>query len=107
MIFENTLLPTFGAWGFILIGFIGSLIGGIVGVGKKLFGGGAKTSSTANYDKFLQDQARSQREHEQRMAQIAAAQQKKTGMTISPIIIIGGVAVMAMIFLPQMMGRRR
>ena len=101
MIIEGS---AFGALTFLIFGLFGISIGGIV---KGLFGGGSKTSSTANYDKFLQDQARSQREHEQRMAQIAMAQQKKTGMTISPLILIGGVAVVAMVFLPQMMGRRR
>lgn len=101
MIIEGSAL---GALTFLLIGLFGISIGGIV---KGLFGGGSKTDSNANYDKFLQDQARSQREHEQRMAQIAMAQEKKTGMTVSPLIIIGGVAVVAMIFLPQMMGRRR
>jgi len=101
MIIEGS---AFGALIFLIFGLFGISLGGIV---KGLFGGGSKTSSTANYDKFLQDQARSQREHEQRMAQIAMAQQKKTGMTISPLILIGGVAVVAMVFLPQMMGRRR
>ncbi|MBA7491212.1 hypothetical protein ES702_01757 [subsurface metagenome] len=101
MIIEGS---AFGALTFLIIGLFGISLGGIV---KGLFGGGSKTSSTANYDKFLQDQAKSQREHEQRMAQIAMAQQKKTGMTISPIMIFGGVAVVAMIFLPQIMGRRR
>jgi len=101
MIIEGS---AFGALTFLIFGLFGISIGGIV---KGLFGGGSKTSSTANYDKFLQDQARSQREHEQRMTQIAMAQQKKTGMTISPLILIGGVAVVAMVFLPQMMGRRR
>jgi len=113
MIIENTsILPSVSGLQFILvIGFIGGLIKGVLGVGKTILGavggGGTKTSSTANYDKFLRDQAQSQREHEQRMAQIAMAQQKKSALPILPIAVIGGVAIMAMVFLPQMMGRRR
>lgn len=100
MIIEGS---TFGALAFLIIGLFGISLGGIV---KGLFGGGSKTDSNASYEKFLQKQEQQQRDHENRMAQIAAAQAKKTGMTISPIMIFGGVAVVAMVFLPQMMGRR-
>lgn len=105
MIIESTAL-SLGACGFIIIGFIGGLIGSI---GKAIFGGSggqkAKTSSTANYDRMIQQQAQAQRDFEQRML-LQLEAQKKTG--INPMVIIagGGIAVVGLVFMTQMMGRR-
>lgn len=104
MIIESTAL-SLGAFGFIIIGFIGGLIGGI---GKAIFGGGSSksnTSSSASYEKMLQQQAQSQRDFEQRMMLMQQQAQQK-GAGISPLMIFGGIALVgAIVVLPKVMGR--
>jgi len=85
--------------GFNPIGFIGSALSGIFGGSKK------KTdANAAELRDFQKRQEDNQRLFQERMLALQAAQ-KPTGMQISPIILIAGVAVVGMIFIPQMMKR--
>lgn len=102
MIIESTMTNEIFLGLILLVGLFGINIGGIV---SSIFGkSSTKTDSSAKYETFLQKQEQNQRDFEQRML-LLQAQQKKSGLSISPIMMIGGVAVVAMVFLPKMMGR--
>lgn len=103
MILLGNTDPSLLILSFVVIGLFGISLGGIV---SSIFGGGSKTSSTAKYDDFLAKQAEAQRASEQRMQLMLLQQQKSKGMEISPIMMIGGIAIVALVFLPKMIGGR-
>lgn len=81
------------------IGFVGSLLGGIFGGKKK------KDNAAAEAAELRRAQQEKDRIWEERMFQLQQAQQKPAGLQISPLIMIMGVAVVGMIFIPQIMKR--
>ncbi len=103
MIIYGNTAPILLIISFVVIGLFGISLGGIV---KGLFGGGSSTSSKADYDAMIRKQEEMQRQSEQRMQMLLLQQQKSKGMEISPIMMIGGIAIVALVFLPKMIGGR-
>jgi len=84
------------------IGFAGSLLSGIFGGAKKKKEAAA---AAARAEELRARQEENRRLFEERMLAMQAQQKPAAGLQISPLIMIMGVAVVGMIFIPQMMKR--
>lgn len=80
------------------LGLIGGVISGI-------FGGSKKKEAAAQAAELARQQREKDRIWEERMFALQQAQQKPAGLQISPLVMILGVAVVGMIFIPQIMKR--